>query len=261
MLKYIYLSFFYFVVVVSSAQTDHLNQFWNQYDFTKDLSQNWVLEADSGFVSSSTPDDSNMFHGITQYYLRGWVHYYPFEKWKFSVFISNYSNKNVPELNQKESREFRTALQTTYNVFQSPAVKINLRARFEDRHLQTDENYMEAVERVRFQVKGVCPLSTLGIKLKKTYIFASDELFFKTKSQVSGPDVFDRNRAMIGCGFAFSDDFKIEAAYANEIMPRSGTDKLVNAFQVKGIFNNLFYHLSKPFKREKNAVDQGEGDL
>ena len=89
MLKYIYLSFFYFVVVVSSAQTDHLNQFWNQYDFTKDLSQNWVLEADAGFVSSSTPDDSNMFHGITQYYLRGWVHYYPFEKWKFSVFKEN----------------------------------------------------------------------------------------------------------------------------------------------------------------------------
>ncbi|OXA82025.1 Protein of unknown function [Flavobacterium aquidurense] len=261
MLKYICLSFFYFVCAVSSAQTDNLNQFWNQYDFTRDLSQNWVLQGDAGFVSSSTPDDPNMFHGITQYYLRGWIHYYAFEKWKFSAFISNYSNKNVPELNQKQAREFRTALQATYSLYQSAAVKINLRARFEDRHMQTDENYMEAVERLRFQVKAVCPLSTLGVKVKKMYVFASDELFFKTKSQVSGPEVFDRNRAMVGCGFAFSEDIKIEAAYANEIMPRSGTDKLVNAFQVKGVFNNIFSHLLKPFKRKKNEVDQGEGDL
>ena len=102
MLRCIYLSLFYFVASLSSAQTDELNQFWNQYDFARDISQNWVLQADAGFVSSSTPDDSNMFHGITQFYVRGWVHYYRFEKWKFSAFISNYSNKNVPELNQKK---------------------------------------------------------------------------------------------------------------------------------------------------------------
>ena len=261
MLRCIYLSFFYFVASVSSAQTDELNQFWNQYDFARDISQNWVLQADAGFVSSSTPDGSNMFHGITQFYVRGWIHYYRFEKWKFSAFISNYSNKNVPELNQKKSREFRSALQATYNVFESPNIKINLRARFEDRHMETDENYMEAVERLRLQVKAVCPLSTIGVKFKKMYVFASDEVFFKTKSQVSGPEVFDRNRAMLGWGIAFSDDLKVEAAYANEIMPRSGTDKLVNAFQIKAVFNNMFSHLLKPFKRKKNQVDQGEGDL
>ncbi|WP_427875429.1 DUF2490 domain-containing protein [Flavobacterium sp. MMS24-S5] len=261
MRKYIYLTCLYFMAANSLAQTDDLYQFWNQYDFTRDLSEKWVLQADAGLTSSSTPTDNNALHNVTQIYLRAWVHYYAFEKWKFSVFLANYSNKNVPELNQKHGREFRTALQATYNLHQSPAVKINLRARLEDRHIETDENYMEAVERLRFQIKAVCPLSSLGVKVKKMYVFVSDEVFFKTKSQVSGPEAFDRNRAMIGCGFAFSDDIKIEAAYANEIMPRSGTDKVVNAFQVKGIFNNLFYHLSKPFKRKKNAVDQGEGDL
>jgi hypothetical protein len=93
------------------------------------------------------------------------------------------------------------------------------------------------------------------------YVFVSDEVFFKTKNKVSGPEAFDRNRVIMGCGFAFSDDIKLEASYANEIMPRSGTNKIVNALQVKGVFNNIFSHLAKPFKRKKNDVDQDEGDL
>lgn len=260
-MKYIYLFFLYFIYTVSIAQTDDLYQFWNEYAFTKDLSQKWVLELDGGLVSSSTPEDSNIFHNITQVYLRGWAHYYAFKKWKFSASFAHYSNRNVPELNQKEAREFRTALQATYNLYQSEAVKVNLRGRLEDRHMETREGYMEAVERFRFQIKAVCPMSSLGIKAQRIYVFASDELFFKTKSQVSGPDLFDRNRAMAGFGFDISDNIKIEAAYANEIMPRSGTDKLVNAFQIKGIFNNFFTNITKPFKRKKNAVDEGEGNL
>lgn len=44
------------------------------------------------------------------------------------------------------------------------------------------------------------------------YAFASDEIFFKTKSQVCGPDVFDRNRAALGLGFDLTADMKIEAS-------------------------------------------------
>jgi hypothetical protein len=260
-MKYLFCLLLYCINTASIAQTDDLYQFWNEYAFTKDLSQKWVLELDAGFVSSSTPEDDNIFHNITQVYFRGWAHYYAFKKWKFSVFASHYSNKNVPELNQKEAREFRTALQATYNLLQTEAIKVNLRGRIEDRHMETEENYLEAVERFRFQIKAVCPMSSLGIKAKRVYVFASDEVFFKTKSQVSGPEVFDRNRAMLGFGFDLSHNIKIEAAYANEIMPRSGTDKMVNAFQVKGIFNNLFTNMAKPFKRKKDAVDEGDGDL
>jgi hypothetical protein len=243
------------------AQTDKLNQFWNEYDFTKDLSQKWVLQLDAGFVTSSTPEDSDIFHNITQFYIRGWAHYYPSEKWKVSVFYAYYSNQNVPELNQRKAPEFRTAIQATYSLLQSSQLKINLRARIEDRHIENDDHYLEAVERFRFQVKAVCPVTTFGLKTKAMYVFASDELFFKTKSQVSGPDLFDRNRASLGLGFTLIENIQIEVAYANEIMPRDPTNKMVNAFQVKGIFNNFFPTLIKSFKRNKNAVDQGDGSL
>ena len=244
------------IVTTVKSQTDDLYQFWNEYDFCQDVSQKWVLELDAGFVSSSTPTDNNIFHNITQVYLRGWAHYYPGERWKVSVFYAHYSNKNVPELNQKKAREFRSAIQTTYSLYKTTAVKINLRGRIEDRHLENEDGYMEAVERFRFQIKALYPLVH---SKNKFYFFASDELFFKTKSQVSGPDFFDRNRASAGLGFTISGTIQIEVAYANEIMPRNGTDKLVNAFQVKGIFNNFFTAVAKPFKRKKNPVDEGEG--
>lgn len=34
------------------SQSEDLHQFWNEYAFTKDLSQNWVLEIDAGLSSS-----------------------------------------------------------------------------------------------------------------------------------------------------------------------------------------------------------------
>lgn len=118
---------------------------------------------------------------------------------------------------------------------------------------------MEAVERFRFQIRTTYPLTKKSTNASTMYVFLSDELFFKTKSQISGPDFFDRNRASLGLGFKMAEDIKIEAAYVNEIMPREGTNKLVNAIQVKGIFNNFFSHVIKPFKRKKNVVDEGEG--
>ncbi|WP_133509364.1 DUF2490 domain-containing protein [Flavobacterium chryseum] len=238
------------------SQTDKLGQFWNEYVFTKDLSQKWSIEVDAGLNSSSTPQDKNMFHNVTQVYFRGWAHYYMVERWKVSVFYAYYFNKNVPELNQKNASESRTAVQATYNLVKLPKIKINLRGRFEDRHIENDDNYIEAVQRFRFQVKAVYPINE-----NTFYVFASDELFFKTKSKVCGPDFFDRNRVSLGLGFAVSDNIQIEAAYANEIMPRDGNDKLVNAFQLKGIFNNFFSTIIKSYKRKKNEVDISEGRI
>ncbi|MBS7233998.1 DUF2490 domain-containing protein [Flavobacterium psychroterrae] len=256
---------YYILLIIGNsqihAQTDKLNQFWNEYDFTKDLSQKWVLQLDAGYVTSSTPENSDIFHNITQFYIRGWAHYYPSERWKVSVFYAYYSNQNVPELNQRKAPEFRTAFQATYNLVKSPQIKVNLRGRIEDRHIENDDHYLEAVERFRLQIKAVCPITTLGMKSKAIYLFASDELFFKTKSLVSGPDLFDRNRASLGIGFAMMENIQIEAAYANEIMPREPTNKMVNAIQLKAIFNNFLPTIIKSFERKKNAVDQGEGNL
>jgi hypothetical protein len=112
--------FICFILVLFNAsaysQTERLEQFWNEYVFTKDLSQKWVIEVDGGLNSSSVPQDNNMFHNVTQIYFRGWGHYYLGHRWKISVFYAYYFNKNVPELNQKKAPEFRTAVQVTYNL-------------------------------------------------------------------------------------------------------------------------------------------------
>lgn len=242
-----------------SSQTDNLNQFWNEYAFTKDLSQNWVVELNTGFTSSSTPEDSNVFHGITQFYLRGWAHYYPGDRWKLSVFYSYYLNKNVPELNQTKAPEWRSAFQLTYSLLKENRIKVNLRLRLEDRHLHNEDSYFESVERLRFQVKSVYPITDINIHKGVVYSFAADELFFKTNSEVSGPENFDRNRLTLGLGYSFANDLQIEVSYNNEIMPRKEEDKFVNAVQVKLIFNNFLPDLIKTIKRNKKAVDEGNG--
>ncbi|MTH16617.1 DUF2490 domain-containing protein [Flavobacterium sp. LC2016-01] len=245
----------------SYSQTEKLNQFWNEYAFTKDLSQKWVLELNFGLTTSGSAENPKMFHNVTQLYVRGWMHYYPAERWKLSLFYAYFYNKNVPELNQEKSPELRSALQATYNLFKQDRLKINLRARFEDRHLENEESNFEAVARFRFQIKAVYPLYFLKIEENSTYLFASEEVFFKTKSAVSGPDFFDRNRATIGLGIPIKKDFQIEVSYANEIMPRDPNNQIVNAVQVNLIFNNLLPNVIKSFQRTKTAVDDGSSGL
>jgi hypothetical protein len=252
----------YFILLtctIVNAQTDERNQFWNEYIFTKDLSQNWVVELDGGLTTSSTPESKNLFHDMTQAYIRGWAHYYPGDRWKVSIFYAYYSNKNVPELNQAEAPEWRSALQATYSLLKDYRIKVNLRFRLEDRHLHNDEGYFEAVERFRLQVKSVYPINDVKVHKGVLYTFAEDEVFFKTKSQVSGPENFDRNRFTLGLGYSFENDLQVEVSYANEFMPRTDVDKFVNAIQVHVIFNNFLPDLIKTFKRTKKVVDEGNG--
>ncbi|SNR44271.1 DUF2490 domain-containing protein [Flavobacterium sp. ov086] len=258
-----YIIYFLLLVhpIIVNSQTENLNQFWNEYAFTKPLSQNWVVELDAGFTSSSTPDDKNLFSDLTQAYFRGWAHYYPGDRWKISVFYAYYSNKNVPELNQTEAPEWRSALQLSYSLVKDHRIKVNLRFRFEDRHLHNDDGYFEAAERLRFQVKSVCPINDVRIHKGVLYSFAAEEVFFKTDSQVSGPENFDRNRLTLGLGYEFVKDLLVEVSYNNEIMPRQDVDKFVNAVQVKVIFNNFLPDLIKSFERTKKAVDEGNGGL
>jgi hypothetical protein len=237
------------------CQTDKLNQFWNEYAFTKDLSAKWALELNLGLTTSSIAEDADIFHNLIQVYVRGWAHYSPAERWKISVFYAYFFNKNVPELSQREAPEFRTALQVLYRLVWEDRTKVNLRARFEDRHLHNEDGFFESVERFRFQARAIYPFNGTEIKKNIVYVFISDEVFFKTKSKVSGPDVFDRNRVTLGIGYFITDDIQLEASYANEIMPREQTDQLVNAFQLNIVFNNLVPNLIKSFTPKKPVLE------
>lgn len=237
------------------GQTDKLNQFWNEYAFTNGLSKEWSMELNFGLTTSSVSDDRNIFYNMTQLYLRGWAHYEPADRWKISFFYAYYYNKNVPELNQNEAPEVRLAVQVLYRLFRENRLKLNFRSRLEDRHLRNDDGFYEAVGRFRFQAKAVYPLTMTETEKDELYAFISDEVFFKTKSQVSGSEFFDRNRFTAGAGYFITSDIQIEISYASEIMPRKQTDQLVNAVQLNVIFNNFFPNLIKSLKPKKTILE------
>ncbi|MEN2490331.1 DUF2490 domain-containing protein [Flavobacterium sp. B11] len=241
----------------SWGQKEVLNQFWNEYAFTHNISENWVAEVDAGLTSSGVPDENNIFYGLTQFSARAWIHYYPGDRWKLSFFYAYYYNKNVPELNQNQAPEYRFALQATYNLARHGRININLRARFEDRNIENEAGIFEAVERFRFQGRAVYPINRPKIKEKTVYGFLSDEVYFKTKSEISGSEFFDRNRATIGLGYKASKKFQIEISYANEYLPRMATDKVYNALQLNLTFENIFSDISKTVVRKEKAVDDG----
>ncbi|MHA3789207.1 DUF2490 domain-containing protein [Flavobacterium hauense] len=255
--KYIFTILFIVTGFSVYSQTETLNQFWNEYAFTRDLSEKWVAELDAGLTTSGVPDENTIFYGFTQFSFRGWIHYYPASRWKLSFFYAYYYNENVPELNQNKAPEYRFAFQATYNLLKHRRINVNLRGRFEDRNIKTDAGIYESVERFRFQARAVCPINKPKIESNTLYGFVSDELYFKTKSQISGSDNFDRNRATIGLGYKASNDFQIEISYANEYLPREGNDKVYNALQVNVTFNNLLPNTFKHFKRKETAVDDG----
>jgi hypothetical protein len=238
------------------GQTEKRSQFWSEAAFMKDLSEKWALEFNGGLQSSGVPGDDNIFHGITQVYFRAWGHYYPGERWKLSAFYAYYYNSNVPELEQDKASEYRSALQVTYNILKH-RFTLNARFRIEDRHIQNDESYFEAVERFRFQLKTTFPVNKHEIEPNALYLFSSDEIAFKTKSQISGPENFDRNRFTLGMGYVFASDIQLELSFVNEYLPRTGHDQIYNAFQANVIFTDFLPNLLKSFKRKKKAVDDG----
>lgn len=246
---------FLFTAITCIAQTENYNQLWDEFIFTRKLSEKWSLESDVGFRTSSVPEDSNPIYSITQVYLRVWGHYRVAERWKLSFSYGYFYNSVVPELNQTQSNEYRGAIQATYFIARNRH-KLNGRLRLEDRHLQNDEGNFEAVLRIRTQLKYLYPITAPQIEHGVLYTFASDELFFKSSSSVSGSDFFDRNRAIAGLGYAFTNNMQMEVSYVNEILPRDGVTKIYNVVQVQVIFTDFLDNAKKLFKKPKPIMDE-----
>ncbi|RYJ42389.1 DUF2490 domain containing protein [Flavobacterium beibuense] len=238
------------------SQTENYMQFWNEYAFVKDINEKWSLEADMGITTSGIPEHNNIFYNLIQFYGRGWAHYYPSERVKISFFYAFFYNTNVPELLQDKSPEHRLATQFTY-LMTKTRLRTNLRGRLEDRHLENDAGYFEAVMRLRMQAKATYPLNGPIIKPGVVYAFMSDEVMFKTRSSISGNTFFDRNRLTVGFGYSFVNEFQVELSYVNELLPRPDKTSSYDAIQVNVVFTDLFSDLFKgKFKREKTAIDK-----
>ncbi len=241
----------------TQAQSDSYAQFWNEIALTRPLGSRWSTELNFGDVWSAS---ANQLDGIFRYnaqlYGRAWAHYYFSSRWKFSFFGAYFYNRDVPAINQYLLPEIRLALQGIY-YFHKVGYTLSSRTRVENRNLFKEENF-GVVFRLREQIRLLYPINSQIIREGVFYAIASEEVFFKTKSDITGSQFFDRNRFTAGLGYAFTDDLQVELTYVNEFLPRSSRDEVYNALQLNITFNNLFPNLKKFAKKHLLPTSSSE---
>lgn len=243
------------ITSINYGQTTTYNQFWNEFQFNRTINEKWSTELNLGAAYSSTESSSNIFQQNIQRSVRAWGHYYFSPRWKFSTFIAYNYNKDVPEIGQFKSPEVRFALQGIY-YFHKTGYTLSTRMRLELRHMRNKEGDYDNVLRYRQQIKYLQPINSKVLREGVIYGVASDELFFKSGTKVTGLSFFDRNRLNIGAGYLFSDDIQIELTYANEYLPRDEENQIVNAASLTISFNNLFKNLNKKLSHKNEGTTE-----
>ncbi|MBO9571827.1 MAG: DUF2490 domain-containing protein [Chitinophagaceae bacterium] len=236
--------------VDAGCQSTTYTQFWNEFSLSRPLKGKWSIEFNLGQSWTATPPDhKSMFASNAQIYGRAWIHYYFTAKWKLSIFYAYFYNKYVPEIDQREYPESRLALQATWYIKKTRLTLLS-RMRLEDRHIRNTDGYNEGVYRFRDQVKILYPLNGKRIRTGIFYGIASDELFFKSPSNVTGAQFFDRNRLTVGGGYSLTDDIQVELTYVNDYIPRPSLTEIYNALQLNFSFNNLMPNIKKLLKKK-----------
>lgn len=243
----------FLITNISFGQTTTYNQFWNEVQFNRTINEKWSTEINIGAAYSSTESSSNIFEQNTQRSVRAWGHYYYSPRWKLSSFLAYNYNKDVPEIGQFKSPEIRFALQGIY-YFHKIGYTLSTRMRMELRHMRNEDGDYDNVLRYRQQIKYLKPINSKILREGVIYAVASDELFFKSGTKVTGLSFFDRNRLNIGAGYLFSDDIQVELTYANEYLPRDNQSQIVNAASLTISFSNLFKNLNKKFLHKNETV-------
>ncbi|MHC0443349.1 DUF2490 domain-containing protein [Flavobacterium sp. 3-210] len=247
----------FLITSIIHGQSTTYNQFWNEIQLNRTINKKWSTELDIAATYSSTESSSNIFEQNIQRSLRGWGHYYLTPRWKLSGFIAYYNNKDVPEIGQFESPEWRFALQGIY-YFHKTGYTLSTRMRVELRHMKNQDDDYENVLRYRQQIKYIKPINSKILREGVIYVIASDELYFKSGTKVTGESFFDRNRFNIGAGYLFTDDIQLELTYANEYLPRNNGNQTVNAASIAITFNNLFENLNKKLLHKNDSPPSDE---
>lgn len=243
------------ITSINYGQTTTYNQFWNEVQFNRTISKKWSAELNLGAVYSSTESSSNIFQQNIQRSARVWGHYYFSPRWKFSSFLAYNYNKDVPEIGQFKSPEVRFALQGIY-YFHKTGYTLSTRMRMELRHMRNEEGDYDNVLRYRQQIKYIQPINSKVLREGVVYGVASDELFFKSGTKVTGLSFFDRNRLNIGAGYLFTDDIQVEITYANEYLPRDEGNQIMNAASLTVTFNNFFKNLNKKLHHKNETSNE-----
>jgi len=201
-----------------------------------------------------SPPADGLFNQYSQWSLGAWGHNYISSKWRISAGFTYYHKIESEEPAQSKSNEFRLSGQGIYYV-KKIGYTITSRSRLEWRNLQDSANNYNSVLRLREQVRLIVPINAKSIREKVIYGFISEEVSFKTHSDVSGNEIFDRNRFDIGVGYAFTNDVNVELYYASEFLPRD-VNQINHLFNLDFIFRNLIDNLKKQFSPPPSAPDE-----
>ena len=255
--KIIICFFLLFLSFGASAQTTSYTQLCNELQFARSINDRWAIETFLGGTFSNTPSDPKVLSTNIQRYIFLWGHYFLSPRWKLSASFAYYNNKDVPDIGQYYSPEYRLTLQGTY-YFHKTGYTLLTRMRGEFRYLMNEEGVFEDKYRYRQMLKFVKPINSQVMRQGVVYFLTAEELLFKPNAKTEGLTFFDRNRFEIGGGYLITDDIQVELAYLNEFMPRDDGNEMYNALEVTVTFTNFLSNLKKillPGPKKENQPD------
>jgi hypothetical protein len=239
------------------AQTNSYNQLCNELQFARSINDRWAGELYLGGVFSSTPVESRVLKTNIQRYVSGWAHYYLAPRWKLTSGLAYYYNKDVPDIGQYYSPEWRISVQGIYYIHKTGYTLLT-RMRGEIRFMMNEDGVYEDKYRYRQMLKYVQPLNGKILRKGVVYLWTTEELLFKPNAKSEGITFFDRNRFEIGAGYLFMDNIQLEIAYLNEFLPRDDFNEMYNALEITLTFNNPLTNLKNTLFPEPTEADQTE---
>ena len=239
------------------AQTTSYTQLCNELQFSRAINDKWAAELWFGGAFSNTPSENRVLSTNIQRYFFLWGHYFYSPRWKFSGSLAYYNNKDVPDIGQYYSPEYRLTIQGQY-YFHKTGYTLMTRLRGEFRYMMNAEGVFEDMYRYRQMLKYVKPVNSKVLRKGTIYFLTTEELLLKPQAKTEGINFFDRNRFEIGGGYLITDNLQVELAYLNEFMPRDNGNQLYNAMEITLTFNNLLPNLKRelfPGKEQEKITD------
>jgi len=241
----------------AGAQTTSYNQLCNEVQFARSFSDKWAGELFLGGTFSSTANEKRVLKTNIQRYASVWGHYFLSARWKFTGGFAYYYNKDVPDIGQYFSPEYRLSLQATYYIHKT-WYTLFTRMRGEFREIMNADSVFQFKYRYRQMIKFVKPLNSQTLRQGIFYLLATEELLFKPEAKTKGVTFFDRNRFEIGGGYLITDDIQVELAYLNEFIPRDDGNEMYNALEVTLTFTNILSNLKKSLMPGSKKENQPE---
>jgi hypothetical protein len=152
----------------------------NELQFARGINDKWAAEIYLGGAFSNTSQESRILKTNIQRFISGWAHYYYSPRWKFSSSFAYYYNKNVPDIGQYYSPEYRLTLQGIYYIHKIGYTLLT-RIRGEFRYLMNADGAFEDKYRYRQMIKFMKPINSRVLRQGFCYFLTTEELLFNPK--------------------------------------------------------------------------------